>query len=232
MHTLPDLPDSVAREVFATLCRTLPAPATDTPEARAVRDEVAMDAVAALHPTDALEAKLAADIVLAEAYYADSLQLADRYRNDLAATNRCRSQAIAMLRQMRALLRDYQRMQAERDKALAAMHPAAMERAGWWFREAVVPEPAPAPSPAQAETPEPAAPADASQAPLDFAALTAAEQYAVMYPDRARRIRAAGGLPARIDYGPPDPEIVEGLVNGTSPILRELDQEPVDSVAT
>ena len=61
MHTLPDLPDSVAREVFATLCRTLPAPATDTPEARAVRDEVAMDAVAALHPTDALEAKLAAD---------------------------------------------------------------------------------------------------------------------------------------------------------------------------
>ena len=39
--------------------------------------------------------------------------------------------------------------------------------------------------------------------------------------------RASGlsrGLPARLDFGPPEPEIVEALVTGTSPILRELDQ--------
>jgi hypothetical protein len=133
MHTLPNLSDSIAREVFATLCRSLPAPIPDTPEARASRDDVAMAAVAELHPTNAFEAKLAADIVLAEAHYADSLRQAGEYRGDLAAINRCRALAMGMLRQMRGLLRDYQRMQAERDKALAAMHPAAMERAGWWF---------------------------------------------------------------------------------------------------
>ena len=31
-----------------------------------------------------------------------------------------------------------------------------------------------------------------------------------MYPDRAERIRAAGGLPARLDFGAPGPEIVPG----------------------
>jgi hypothetical protein len=38
-----------------------------------------------------------------------------------------------MLRGMRSLLRDYQRMQAQRDKAIAEVNPAAMERAGYWF---------------------------------------------------------------------------------------------------
>jgi hypothetical protein len=52
-----------------------------------------------------------------------------------------------------------------------------------------------------------------------------------MYPDRARGIRAAGGLPAGYDYGPPDPEILDGLVNGTSPILSELDRRTADSAA-
>src|SRR5271166_6023198 len=146
-------PPSPARS-SPPLRASLPPPLTDTPEARAARDEVAMAAVAALHPTDALEAKLAADIVLAEASYADSLRLAGACRNDLAATDRCRARAIAMLRQMRGLLRDYERRQAERDKALAAMHPAAMERAGWWFREASVP----LRELAQAAPPDPAVP--------------------------------------------------------------------------
>ena len=100
-----------------------------------------MAAVAALHPTDALEAKLAADIVVAEAYAMDSFRLAGEFRNDLAATIKCRAQANATLRQMRSLLREYRHTQAERDKALAAMHPAAMERAGYWFHEVIVPEP-------------------------------------------------------------------------------------------
>jgi hypothetical protein len=217
----PDLPDSIARGVLATLCASLPDALTDTPEARALRDEIAVASVAALHPTNAFEAKLAADIVMAEAHYADSLREAGEHRGDLAAASRCRALAMGMLRQMRGLLRDYQRMQAERDKALAAMHPAAMERAGWWFRDASVPLAEP-PAPAPAEPPEPAAQPPA----VDFAALTEAEQYALVYPDRARRIRAEGGLPARLDYGPPEPDIVQDLVNGTSPILRALEESP------
>ena len=38
MHSLPNLPASIAREVFAKLCRHLPERATDTPESRAARD--------------------------------------------------------------------------------------------------------------------------------------------------------------------------------------------------
>jgi hypothetical protein len=140
MHTLPNLPAAVAREVFATLCGSLPPPVIDTPETRADRDDTAMAAVAALHPADALEAKLAADIVAAEAGVMDCHRLAAQHRSDLAAaTLRCRAQATATMRQMRSLLRDYQRMQADREKAEAAMHPAAMERAGYWFQEISVP---------------------------------------------------------------------------------------------
>jgi hypothetical protein len=81
-----------------------------------------------------------------------------------------------------------------------------MERAGYWFREITVPEPALDPVP----------PAEADP----FSQLTEAEQYAVTYPDRAARIRAAGGLPADLDFGPPEPELVHEVVHSTSPILQ------------
>jgi hypothetical protein len=217
------LPASIVREVSASLCGSLPRPVTDTPEARASRDQIAIAAVAALHPADALEAKLASDIVLAEAHYTDALRQATEYRDDVAVANRCRAQAAAMLRQMRGLLRDYERRQTVRDKALDAMHPSAMERAGYWFRDTSVPVPAASPDPEP--PPEPAA-----AAPVDFAALTEAEQYALLHPARARRIRAEGGLPARLDYGPPEPDVVHDLVHGTSPILRALDR-PLTGVA-
>jgi len=157
---------------------------------------------------------------LAEASYADSLRLAGACRNDLAATDRCRARAIAMLRQMRGLLRNYERRQAERGKALAAMHPAAMERAGWWFREASVPQP----EPAQTAPPDPAVAPNPDRNEDRFSRLTEGEQYAVIHPARAASIRAHGGLPPNLDYGPPEPHIVEELVHGTSPILLALDQ--------
>jgi hypothetical protein len=208
------LPATVSRVVFAELCARLPPPPIDTPETRAERDAVAMDAAAVLHPADAFEAKLAAQIIAADAQVADCQRLAVEHRNDFAAAARCRAQATSAMREMRALLRDYRRMQAERDKALNEMHPAAMERAGYWFRDISAPGPA---------SPEPA---DAPQS----ATLTEAEMYATLYPDRAARIRANRGLPANIDFGPPEPEIVAALVDGTSPILRALDHrgEPAE----
>jgi hypothetical protein len=213
MSALSHLPAAVAREVFATLCAILPPPIPDTPEARASRDELAMAAVAALHPSDAIEARLAADIVAAEAFATDCLDLARAYRNDIAATLRCRAQAAALLREMRGLLRDYRRMQAEQENAETATNPAAMQRAGGWSRDVAV------------SAPEPAEPT------AEFSTLTEAEQYAVIYPERARRIRAAGGLPTGHDFGPPEPEIVAAIVHGTSPILRALDV-PATEAAT
>ncbi len=212
MRLLPNLPASASREVFATLCGLLPPPATATPEACAERDNTAMDAVAALHPADAFQAKFAAEIVAADAYVSDSLRLANEYRNDLAATLRCRARANSFMREMRALLRDYRRMQAEDAKALAESHPAAMERAGYWHKEIIIPEPPSEPEPVIDED--------------KFAKWTPPEQYAVLYPDRAARIRVARGLPSPLDFPPPDPDIIEGLVHGTGPILHALDEQP------
>lgn len=133
MHTLPNLPDTAAREVYASLHKFLPPPSPDTAETRAVRDDEAMEAVAALHPTDAVDARFAADIVILEATGRDGLLLANDHHADIATVIRCRAQAASSFRQMRTLLREYRSMQAERDKALDAMHPAAMGRAGYWF---------------------------------------------------------------------------------------------------
>ena len=86
-----------------------------------------------------------------------------------------------------------------------------MERAGYWFREISVPAPAPDPVP----------PAEADP----FSQLSEADRYAVIYPDRAARIRAAGGLPADLDFGAPEPELVPDIVHGSSPILLALDRQ-------
>lgn len=215
MHTLPNLPPSIVRELFASLRESLPDPAIASPEARAAREDLAMAEIAALHPADAIEGELAVQVVAAGAWAKDCLRLARGYRSDLAETVRCRAQAMTMMRQMQTALGKLERRQATREKAEAEMHPAAMQRAGWWFREATVPA-GPTPPP----EPEPAAP------PQEFGALTEAEQYAVVYPERAARIRAAGGLPAPLDFGPPEPTLIEALVSGNSPILQALDNPP------
>jgi hypothetical protein len=113
----------MARMVYADLCANLPRMAHLTPEARAARIELAMEAVTALYPTNALEAKLASSIVTGQAYAEDSFRQADENRADVAVSMRCLAQANALLRDMRHMLRHYQRMQAEHDKAIAEMHP-------------------------------------------------------------------------------------------------------------
>jgi hypothetical protein len=213
MHTpptLPNLPPSIAREVFSTLCTSLPPPATDTAEARDARHETAMAAVAALHPADAIEALLGVQIVAANAHAMDSLRLAVQPGVDPDAARRCRAQASSMMRQMQSGMRALERRQAAHEKAEAALQPAAMDRAGWWFRD--VSMPLVAASPARAEPPAPAAGPHQDPAGDRFAALSEAEQYAIHYPDRAARIRAHGGLPPRLDFGPPEPEIVAALL--------------------
>ena len=212
MQPTPSNPSgSNYRETFAYLCSMLPKSPGDTPDVRAVRNMGAMDAVEALNPADAFEARLAARIVAMDAHAADALRSASLAVNDPAEMHRCRAQAASMSRQSNAALRALLRMQETREKQMAETHPAAMERAGYWFHE--IPTPAP--------EPEPAPPAAA--APFDQ--LTEAERYAVLYPDRAARIRAAGGLPATPDFGPPEPDLVDEIVHGSSPVLLALDRQ-------
>src|SRR5271165_164780 len=184
----------------------------DTPEARAAHDQHLMDAVAALHPEDDFEARLAVRIVAMGVHADDALRSAGlaAAAADPMEVRRCRAQAVSMARQADSSLRTLRRMQADRDKALAAMHPAAMERAGYWFHEISVPAPAPAP-----------------------AELDEVELFEAMHPDRAARIRAAGGLPPDLDFGPPEPHIVTGLLRtgamshamGLNPTNRDSETE-------
>jgi hypothetical protein len=214
----PDTPAANRREIFARLCGELPPAVPDTPDATAKRDEDAMDAVVALHPGDAFEARLAVRIVAMDAHAGDSLRSAGLAAADPAEVRRCRAQATSMARQADAALRSLLRIQATHAKQLADQHPAAMERAGYWFKEIVPSGPAPPPPAAARSDVEP----ERTEADID----AEADLYVVMYPDRAERIRAAGGLPARLDFGAPGPEIVARLLkakrlNGKFPMPRD-----------
>ena len=131
MH--PEPPTANRREIFARLCGELPPPVPDTPDLRAARDEDSMDAVVALHPADAFEARLAVRIVAMDAHAGDCLRSAGLAVDDPEKIRRCRAQAASMARQADAALRSLQRIQATREKQMAEKHPAAMERAGYWF---------------------------------------------------------------------------------------------------
>jgi len=198
------------REYFAELCRELPPVPDDDPEARAARQNSAMDAIVALHPDNAFEARLAVRIVSTDAHAADALRSAALAAGDPERVRQCRAQVASMDRQSDAALRALLRIQATREKQEAAMHPAAMGRAGYWFKEVSAPGPDrdPGPTPAQPK-PEP------KPAPPDIDA--EARLYAALYPERVARIREAGGLPPHLDFGPPEPAIVAALLRGAVP---------------
>jgi hypothetical protein len=195
------LPPSIAREAYSRICSSLPPPVPDTPETRAARNESAMMAVADLRPATAYEARLAVEIVAADAHVMDSLRLAARHCDEIDATLRCRAQATAMMRQVRSTRLMLEREQMARPKVAASV-PAETHAAP----PQTAPEPAPPPDP-----------------------IYEAEKYAVMHTDDAARIRANGRQRLPIMTGldpaitPPDPAIVEALINGTTSVLRELD---------
>lgn len=202
---LPNLSPAIARITLIDLLSALPAPADDTPDDRAARDEAAIAAVAALHPEDAFEARLAARAVLTDAHATDCLRHAAIPGLDPGEARRSRSQASSMMRASESAQKALRAAQLARDKALKELQPGEMERAGYWFKDVSQPEPPPG---------EPAVP---------FEKLHEAEQYAVIYPERARLIRANGGLPANVTFGPPAAALVAAIAAGTSPILRALD---------
>src|SRR5271169_5823720 len=127
---LPQLPPAIARHTLFLLLESLPPPLSDTPEERAARDEAAIASVAALHPGDAFEARLAARAVTADARATESLRLTSVPKTHPDRVDQCLRQANAMMRASEAALRSLRAMQAAREKAEAAVQqtaPAAAE---------------------------------------------------------------------------------------------------------
>ena len=213
------------REYFAELCRELPPIPDEDLEARAARQKSTMDAVVALHPENAFEARLAVRIVSTDAHAADALRAAALAAGDAEKVRQCRAQAASMARHSDAALRALLRIQATREKQEAAMHPAAMARAGYWFKEVSVPGPDPDPDPGPAPDhdpgPSPTQPKSEPEPDID----AEVRLYAALYPDRVARIREAGGLPPRLDFGPPEPEIVAALLRGVVPRSQPQSRE-------
>jgi hypothetical protein len=203
---IPGFTPEMTQEFFANLCGMLPPASTDSPEARNARDQIAIQAVLALHPADAFEANLASDIVAASAQAKHWTRLVMQPGVDAKEAKLYHARLATLLRLEQSLTRMLVVRQDKRDKQEAEMHPSAMARAGFWFRDIQTPEPVPEPPKTAYET------------------MTEAEQYAVNYPRRAALFRAHGGLPPNLTFGAPEPHIVEGIVNGTSPVFLELDQ--------
>jgi hypothetical protein len=223
MFSIPNVPDRLAREIYAELCRSLPPPSPDTPEARTARDERAMAAVAALIPENAFEAELAALIVAKDFHAKHALCDASRPNLTVDALNNYRNQASRMDRDSQSGLRNLLRVQAVRHKAEDAARPAAMERAGYWYKDSL--EMAGRPLPLLAPQPADDAPPPGEPPRRVLEQMDPAEQYAVLYPQRAALIRAHGGLPPNANFGPPEPNLVAAIVASTSPIMLGLDEE-------
>ena len=76
LYPIPNVPDSLAREIYADLLNYLPLPPIDTPEARLLRDSRAMAAVAALIPENAAEAEIAITAIATDFHAKDALAAA------------------------------------------------------------------------------------------------------------------------------------------------------------
>jgi hypothetical protein len=224
----PDLAYLLPRDAYYHLIHTLraalPPPVTDTPENRARRDNAAIAQVASLLPANAAESTLAAQYVAANARAMDCMRLAEDPGMPLGFVVKCRAQAIGLMRLSQGAMRLLLRIQAARQKTEADC--VATDRAAWTEHcaaglmaqalsgapPAAMPEPPPPRMP-----PPPVPEADP---------IAEAEEYAVIYPQRAALIRRVGRVPDNVSFGPPEDHLVRALVTGRSPALLALDRQP------
>ncbi len=237
-HPTPEQPDLtllLSRDAYWQavhhLHTSLPSRANDTPEDLARRDNAAIAKVACLLPANAAETDFAAQYVTASAHAMEDLRCAQEYaRTDHTKMLRCQAQAARMMRQAATAIRTLLRLQAVREKR--EKDRVATDKAAWLehctigiMAQALPDRPPAAPMepPAAAPEPEPEpAPAEDDEPKRNVA--KEADLYAVMYPRRAAEIRKLGRLPDNPRYGPPEPWLVQALVNGRTPALLALDQ--------
>ena len=195
-HLADRLPADAYYHLVRTLRLTLPPPPTDSPDDLARRDHAAIAAIAALAPTNAAEAELAAQFVAASEQWKDCLRLTRERAREPNVAGKCRAQALSMMRQANSALRLLLRMQELREKREA--DSAASDRAAWTEHRAIglmaeALAPAAAPPPAAAPHPAPAPAQQPEVAPL------AAAEHAIPYPERAPLIRRMGQPPKATD---------------------------------
>ena len=99
MYPIPNVPDSLARQIYADLLNYLPLPPNDTPEARLLRDSRAMAAVAALIPENAAEAEIAITAIATDFHAKDALAAASRPNLTIDALKNLRGMTASMSRQ-------------------------------------------------------------------------------------------------------------------------------------
>src|SRR5579883_2915554 len=209
----PDLTLQLPRDTLYHVLHSLrPAvpPVSDTPHDIERRDNFIIDQIASFLPANAEEIALAAQFVLANAAATACQQHALHYPQDTKQFLRCQERCDSLLRRAAAIRSLLLRVQAARQKhVLVSLMAEALGRQ----------PPAPPTEPAAEPEPlsVPAPPGDR------FADLTEEERYAVMHARRAAEIRAHRGLPPKLTFPPPEPELVRAIVASTSPILLALD---------
>jgi len=119
----PDPADQRQRDIYDEALRslraTLPPPLTDTPEAWARRDRVALAEVAALAPANLAEADLATQYVITLAHGEYCLRLAAQHAADPKLAGKLRAQSASMGREARSTHRLLLKVQAVRRKRQA-----------------------------------------------------------------------------------------------------------------
>ena len=221
----------------------LPGRPDDTPDAIVCRERNAIAEVAAMLPANAHEAALAARSVAAGAHADDAMREVQLHPGDMKVIHQLRNQAASMMRQSRGLVSLLVRVQTERRKR-EAKDPA--READAWTEYSVrsllteahesLPPPAPRPArPPAAAPPErsryaPPEP-DPSLSPEEAAKVERhallrrqASRYAVLHTARVKEIRQLKGLPENCDYEPPEPDLLDAIINGNSSNLRWADR--------
>lgn len=96
-----DLPPDLEREIRAALAGRLPPTADGSAESLQARDNFALAAIADLKPNSREEVMLAVLAIAANAHAHHYLFLAGQHRADITEVMRCRSKAIAKMREAR-----------------------------------------------------------------------------------------------------------------------------------
>ena len=128
------LPRDAFAEIILVLRGGLPPPGLDdpdqmTPQDWARRDRAAMAAVAALQPENAAEGRLAARFVVADAWSLDCLRLARERRHEPDVAQKCKAQAMSLMRESNRAMSLLLRLQAARH--LIEKDAAEADRAAW-----------------------------------------------------------------------------------------------------
>jgi hypothetical protein len=156
------------------------------------------------------------------------------HRASIAEGLQCRALSVSLMRQAQGARRLLTRVQAERRKLEA--DPVASDKAAWIEHCAIelMAEALPGAPPAMLrDPPEPSPEAETETETAKpghdgeprFNPVTAAEEYAMIYPQRAALIRRLGRLPDKPGFGRPEDRLVRALVATQTPRLLALDQE-------